>query len=96
MLFKQKISTIIRTSQTKTKEICLFKDINLDYSQVEVASDTRHSARCCGRPPLLRCNKVDGVRSARPKGKRCRHRMNILPYSDVVTKVSADFMNNSG
>jgi len=22
--------------------------------------------------------------------------MNILPYSDVVTKVSADFMNNSG
>jgi hypothetical protein len=38
----------------------------LDYSRVEVASDTRHSARCCGRPLLLRCNEVDGVRSARP------------------------------
>jgi len=47
----------------------------LDYSRVEVASDTRHSARCCGRPPLLRCNEVDGVRSARPKGKRYRHMM---------------------
>ncbi len=96
MLFKQEISTFIRTSQIKNKRIYLFKDINLDYSRVEVASGTRHSARCCGRPPLLRCNEVDGVRSARPKEKRCRHRLNILPYSDVVTKVSADFMNNSG
>ena len=68
----------------------------LDYSRVEVASDTRHSARCCGRPPLLRCNEVDEVRSARPKGKRCRYKLNILPYSDVLTMVSADFMNNSG
>jgi len=131
MVFEQEISTIVRTSQPKNKRICLFKDINLDYSRVEVASDTRHSARCCGRPPLLRCNEVDVVarrettaaiscnerynmrsprfarddnffkkknvvRFARPKGKRCRHRVNILPYSDVVTKVSADFMNNSG
>ena len=31
------------------------------YSRVEVVSDTRHSARCCGRPPLLRCNEVDVV-----------------------------------
>jgi len=44
----------------------------------------------------LRCNEVDGVRSARPKGKRCRYKLNILPYSDVLTMVSADFMNNSG
>jgi len=69
---------------------------DMSYSRVEVASGTRHSARCCGRPPLLRCNEVDGVRSARPKGKRCRHMMNIFPYSDVMTKVPADFMNNSG
>jgi len=45
----------------------------MSYSRVEVAVDARHSARCCGRPPRLRCNKVDAVRSARPKGKRCRH-----------------------
>ena len=51
----------------------------MSYSRVEVALDTRHSARCCGRPPLLRCNEVDGVRSARPKGKRCRHMMISLP-----------------
>jgi len=47
--------------------------VNLDYSRVEVAADTRHSAWSCGRLPRLRCNKVDAVRSARPKGKRCRH-----------------------
>jgi len=67
----------------------------MSYSRVEVAVDTRHSARCCGRPPLLRCNKVDAVRSARPMGKRCRHKLNILSYSDVVIMVSAYFMNNS-
>ena len=33
----------------------------MSYSRVEVASDTRHSARCCSRPPLLRCNEVDVV-----------------------------------
>jgi len=52
---------------------------NLCYSRVEVAVDTRHSARCCGRPPLLRCNEVDAVRSARPEGKRCRHVMISYP-----------------
>jgi peptidyl-tRNA hydrolase len=41
-------------------------------------------------------NKAGAVRSARPKGKRCRHKLNILPYSDVVIMVSAYFMNNSG
>jgi len=83
--------TIKRLDSNPSKGI-----INLDYSRVEVAVDTRHSARCCGRPPRLRCNKVDAVRSACPKGKRCRHKLNILPYSDVVTMVSAYFMNNSG
>jgi len=27
----------------------------------------------CGFPPRLVRNKADAVRSARPKGKRCRH-----------------------
>jgi len=67
----------------------------LDYSRVEVAADTRHSARCCGRPPLLRCNEVDAVRSARPKGKRCRHKVNFSLNTVVVNGKSADFMNNS-
>jgi len=30
----------------------------MSYSRVEVDADTRHSARCCGRPPRLRCNEV--------------------------------------
>ncbi len=52
---------------------------NLCYSRVEVASDTRHSVRCCGHPPLLRCNEADGARSARPKGERCRHNIICHP-----------------
>ena len=52
---------------------------DMSYSRVEVASGTRHSARCCGRPPLLRSNEVDEVRSARPKGERCRHMMISFP-----------------
>ena len=35
---------------------------NLYYSRAGVAVDTRHSARCWGRPPRLCCNKVDAVR----------------------------------
>ncbi len=68
----------------------------MSYSRVEVAVDTRHSARCCGRPPLLRCNEVDAVRPARPKGKKCRHMMINLPKKVILKKVPADFMNNSG
>jgi len=56
-----------------------FMFMYLGHSRVEVAGDTRHSARCCGRPLLLRCNEVDGVRSARPKGKRCRHKTICYP-----------------
>ncbi len=59
----------------------------MSYSRVEVAVDTRHSARCCGSPPLLRCNKVDGVRSARPKGERCRHRMITHPLELLCAEV---------
>ena len=54
----------------------------MSYSRVEVAVDTRHSARCCGPPPRLRCNEVDAVRSARPKGERCRHK--IICYTSNV------------
>ena len=36
-------------------------------------------------PPRLGCNEVDAVRSARPKGKRCRHRMISYPL-EVVWK----------
>ena len=64
----------------------------------------------CGRLPRLRCNNVDSVRSARPKGKRCRHieKMGTVPFSPNFkedrdcpllrkrNKLSADFMNNSG
>ena len=37
----------------------------LDYSRVEVAADERHRVCSCGRPPQMRCNEADAVRSAR-------------------------------
>jgi len=46
----------------------------LDYSRVEIAADARHRACSCGRPSQMPCNEADAVRSARPKGKECRHR----------------------
>ncbi len=50
----------------------------LCYSRVEVAVNTRHSARCCGHPPLLRCNKVVAVRSARRMGKDADIRLFVI------------------
>jgi len=34
---------------------------NLDYSQVEVAANARHSAWSCGPSPRMGCNEADAV-----------------------------------
>ena len=47
--------------------------MNLDYSRIEFAADTRHRVCGCGSSPQMPCNEVDAVKSARPKGKLCRH-----------------------
>jgi len=44
----------------------------VNYSRVEVAADTRRRGWSCGPSLRIRCNKVDAVRSARLKGKKCR------------------------
>ncbi|GAG68875.1 unnamed protein product, partial [marine sediment metagenome] len=43
-----------------------------DYSRVEVAVDARHNGCSCDPSPQIHCNEADEVRSARPKGKKCR------------------------
>ena len=48
----------------------------MDYSRVEVAVDTRHRVCSRGIPLQMPCNEVDAVRSARLKGKECRHKIN--------------------
>ena len=48
---------------------------HLDYSRVEVIVDTRHRVCSRGLPLQMPCNEVDAVRSARPKGKECRHKI---------------------
>jgi|GEM_PF-5559051 len=47
--------------------------MNLDYSWVEFAADTRHRVCGCGSSPQMPCNEADAVKSARPKGKLWRH-----------------------
>ena len=49
------------------------KSFNLDYSRIEFAADARHRVCSCGFPPQMPCNEADVVKSARPKGKLCRH-----------------------
>jgi len=46
---------------------------SLDYSRIEFAADARHRVCGCGSPPQMLCNEADAVKSARPKGKLCRH-----------------------
>jgi len=56
-----------------TAKIIYTKFINLDYSRIEFAVDARHRVCGCGSPPQMPCNEADAVKSARPKGKLCRH-----------------------
>jgi len=47
--------------------------VDVDHSRVEVAADARRGSWSCGFPPRMGRNEADAVRSARPKGRRCRH-----------------------
>jgi len=47
--------------------------IYLDYSRVKFAADVRHRVCGCGSPLQMPCNEAGAVKSARPKGKLCRH-----------------------
>jgi len=49
------------------------KKFNLDYSRIEFAADARHRVCGCGSSPQIPRNEADAVKSARPKGKLCRH-----------------------
>ncbi len=56
--------------------------LSLDYSRIEFAADARHRVCGCGSPPQIPCNEADAVKSARLKGKLCRH---ILKRNAVET-----------
>ncbi len=51
----------------------LTKITYLDYSRIEFAADARHRVCGCGPSLQMPCNEEDAVKSARPKGKLCRH-----------------------
>jgi hypothetical protein len=53
---------------------------NLDYSRIEFAADARHRVCGCGSPLQMPCNEADAVKSARPKGKLCRHIIKINAF----------------
>ncbi len=45
----------------------------LDYSRIEFAADARHRVCGCGSSLQMPRNEAGAVKSARPKGKLCRH-----------------------
>jgi hypothetical protein len=45
----------------------------LDYSRIEFAADAKHRVCGCGSSLQMPCNEADAVKSARLKGKLCRH-----------------------
>ncbi len=63
----------VKRSVSRCATLCSL--INLNYSRVEVAVDTRHRVCSRGLPLQMPCNEVDAVRSARLKGKECRHKI---------------------
>ncbi len=62
-----------KTTGSDRVKLLLFLLFNLDYSRIEFAADARHRVCGCGSSPQVPCNEADAVKSARPKGKLCRH-----------------------
>jgi hypothetical protein len=64
-------------------------DVNLYYSQVEVAADARHRVRSCGPSPRVPCNKADAVRSACLKGKKMAIKMKVKTNRNISVVIFA-------
>ena len=72
---KEKINKIELTPSLLNEKGISYRIMNLDYSRIEFAADARHRVCGCGSPPQMPCNEADAVKSARPKGKLCRHKI---------------------